>query len=201
LLYWYVYMKKKEKIRCGWVGDDEKMKQYHDTVWGVPKRDDQDIFEAIVLDTNQAGLSWKIILHKRDNFAKAYANFNPQKVARFTQRDVVRLMKDPGIIRNRLKIVGTIKNAQAFLKTQKEFRTFSNYIWSFVGGKTVYNSWRNKKTIPNTSVVSDAMSADMKKRGFTFVGSTICYAFMQGIGMVNDHLVTCFCFKSEKTEK
>lgn len=189
-------MTKKEKIRCTWVGDDEKMKLYHDTVWGVPKRADTDIFKAIVLDTNQAGLSWKIILHKRDNFAKAYANFNAKKIARFTEKDIERLMNNVGIIRNRLKITGTIKNAQAFLKTQKEFGTFSKYIWSFVRGKTIYNRWTRITGLPSKTEISDAMSVDMKKRGFTFVGSTICYAFMQGIGMVHDHEVTCFRYKN-----
>jgi DNA-3-methyladenine glycosylase I len=191
-------MIKKEKIRCVWVGDDEQMRIYHDTVWGVPKHNDGDIFEAIVLDTNQAGLSWKIILHKRDNFARAYANFNANKIARFTEKDVMRLMKDVGIIRNRLKIAGTIKNAQTFLKIQKEFGTFSKYIWSFVGGKVIYNNWTRKTGLPSRTEISDAMSVDMKKRGFTFVGSTICYAFMQGIGMVHDHEVSCFRYKNRK---
>lgn len=191
-------MKKEAIRRCDWVGDDARMQVYHDTVWGVPKWDDRDIFEAIVLDTNQAGLSWKIILHKRDNFAKAYANFNAKKLALFTERDVVQLMKDPGIIRNRLKIRATISNAAAFLKIQKEFGTFANYIWSFVDGKTIQNSWTVQKQVPNTTAISDRMSADLKKRGFKFVGSTICYAFMQGIGMVNDHLVSCHCHAKTK---
>ncbi len=192
---------KKEKIRCAWAGNDEQMKTYHDTVWGVPKRDDRDIFEAIVLDTNQAGLSWKIILHKRDNFAKVYRDFNPKEVARFTEKDVERLMENPGIIRNRLKISSTIKNAQEFLKIQKEFGAFSKYIWSFVGGKTIYNAWTRTTGLPSTSSISDTMSFDLKKRGFKFVGSTICYAFMQGIGMVHDHEVTCFCHKKKKNRK
>lgn len=187
-------------IRCAWVGSDPQMQKYHDEVWGVPKLQDKDIFEAIILDTFQAGLSWKCILHKRDNFAKAFHNFDAKKVATMTARDVARLMKDSGIIRNRLKIQSAITNAQAYLKIQKEFGTlartrnyeggFAYYIWQFTNHKTLVNKWKDK--IPASTKISDTMSAGMKRRGFKFVGTTICYAFMQGIGMVHDHQITCF---------
>lgn len=189
-------MKSKEKIRCLWVGSDPQMQKYHDTVWGVPKKKDRDIFEAIVLDTHQAGLSWKCILHKRDNFAKAFHNFDAIKVAGMGKRDVVKLMQNAGIIRNRLKIESTITNAKHFLEIQKEFGSFSKYIWGFTGGKTIHHSFSPNKKLPPSSAISDAMSNDLKKRGFKFVGSTICYAFMQGIGMVHDHTTNCFRYKS-----
>ncbi len=188
-------MKNQEKIRCEWVGNDLRMQKYHDTVWGVPKKKDRDIFEAIVLDTHQAGLSWKCILHKRDNFAKAFHNFDAAKVAQMGKHDVARLMQNAGIIRNRLKIESTITNAKSFLIIQKEFGTFSKYIWHFSGGKTIYHSFSPNKKLPSTSTISDAMSIDLKKQGFKFVGSTICYAFMQGIGMVHDHTTNCFRYK------
>jgi DNA-3-methyladenine glycosylase I len=191
----------KEKTRCPWVGDDEQMCVYHDTVWGVPKKKDIDIFEAIVLDTNQAGLSWKCILHKRDNFAKAYKNFDPEQVAKMGKRDVERLMKNAGIIRNRLKIESTISNAKYFLEIQKEYggkekNGFAKYVWSFTGGKTLVGRPKGKEQYRSHSPESDAMSKDLKKRGFKFVGTTIYYAFMQGIGMINDHSIDCF--KSKK---
>ncbi len=184
----------KMKPRCPWVGSDEQMQRYHDTVWGRPKKKDADIFEALLLDMNQAGLSWKCILHKRNNFARAFHNFDVNKVAKMTQRDVERLMQDAGIIRNRLKIQGAIKNAKAFLEIQKEFGTFSKYIWSFTGGKTFMGRPRSVSDYHTHSPESDAMSKDLKKRGFTFMGTTICYAFMQGIGMVDDHARGCFLF-------
>ncbi len=182
----------KPNIRCAWVGNDPQMQKYHDKVWGVPKLHDRDIFEAIILDTFQAGLSWKCILHKRNNFAKAFHNFDAKKVATMTARDITRLMQDIGIIRNRLKIQSAITNAQAFLKIQKEFGSFAKYIWQFTNHKTILNKWKNK--IPASTKISDEMSADMKKRGFKFVGTTICYAFMQGIGMVHDHQISCFYY-------
>ena len=172
------------------------MQEYHDKVWGVPKRDDTEIFEAILLDTHQAGLSWKCILHKRDNFTKAYRDFDYKKIAKMTEKDVARLMQNKGIIRNRLKIESAISNAKAFIEIQKEFGSFAKYVWQFTGGKTKYNNFKNKKYIPTSTKESDAMSADMKKRGFKFVGTTICYAFMQGIGMVHDHTMDCFKFKA-----
>lgn len=186
------------KKRCAWPGGDEKLIHYHDTIWGVPEFRDKEIWKAIVLDTNQAGLSWKIIWHKYDGFKNAYANFDVNKVASFTTRDVVRLMKDKNIIRNRLKIAGTIKNAKAFLKTQKEFGTFANYIWSFTKQKPIQTNLHHTAKMSSRNDISDAMSFDLKKRGFTFVGTTICYAFMQGIGMMNDHHVGCFRHKEVK---
>ncbi len=183
------------KIRCPWVGADFRMQKYHDTLWGRPKKKDLDIFEAIVLDTHQAGLSWKCILHKRDNFAKAFHDFHPEKVAKMTARDVARLMKDAGIIRNRLKIESTINNAKRFLEIQKEFKTFAKYIWRFTNGKTIIGRPKGLAHYRAHSKESDAMSADLKARGFKFVGTTICYAFMQGIGMVDDHSADCFLAK------
>lgn len=188
-----------EKIRCRWVGDDERMQKYHDHVWGRPKKIDRDIFEAIVLDTFQAGLSWKCILHKRDNFARAFADFDPVVVSKFSDRQKARLMEDKGIIRNRLKIESAVSNAEAFLRTQKEYGAFAKYIWGFTGGKTIVNNWKTHKNVPSTTKISDEMSRDLKKRGFKFVGSTICYAFMQGIGIVNDHTHDCFIRKSIKS--
>lgn len=190
-------MIQKAKIRCPWVGDDPQMQKYHDTIWGLPKYNDQDIFEAIVLDTHQAGLSWKCILHKRDNFAKAFYNFDPKKISKMTARDVARLMKDVGIIRNRLKIQSTINNAKRFLEIQKEFGTFSKYIWQFTHNRVIFGRPRRSEDYRSHSKESDAMSADLKARGFKFVGTTICYAFMQGIGMINDHSTTCFRLKQK----
>ncbi len=189
------------KIRCAWPGSDEQLIHYHDTIWGVPEWDDNEIFKAIVLDTNQAGLSWKIIWHKRAGFAKAYANFDPKKVARFTDAHVAKLIQEPGIIRNKLKINATITNAQAFLKIQKDFGTFAHYIWSFTDHRPIQNSFSRSQQIPARTEISDRMSRDLKKRGFKFVGSTICYAFMQGIGMVNDHTTNCFRHQEIKNIK
>ncbi len=186
---------KKQKTRCGWVSDDEIYRAYHDTEWGVPVHDDQKLFEAVVLDAFQAGLSWLTILKKRENFRKAFNNFNARKIAKYDEKKIASLMKDAGIIRNQLKIRATITNAQQFLQIQKEFGTFDKYIWQFVGGKTKINKWKNYKHLPPRSVESDAMSADMKARGFKFVGSTICYAFMQAVGMINDHTVDCFRYR------
>ncbi|RYZ49094.1 MAG: DNA-3-methyladenine glycosylase I [Sphingobacteriales bacterium] len=177
--------------KCTWPGSDELMIRYHDEEWGVPLHDDQKIFEFMVLDAFQAGLSWKTILHKRENFRKAFANFNVRKVARFTEADLERLMLDAGIARNRLKIQATIKNAQCFMELQKEFGSFDAYIWQFTGGKPLVNKCKSSGDIPAKSAESDRMSKDLLGRGFKFVGSTICYAFMQAAGMVNDHLVTC----------
>jgi DNA-3-methyladenine glycosylase I len=167
------------------------MDRYHDEEWGVPTHNDRRHFEYLILDAFQAGLSWRCVLHKRENFRKAFARFNPTTVAKFGPTEIRRLMKDAGIIRNRLKISGTIRNAREFLKVQKEFGSFDRYVWRFTGGKTIRNRWRELRQIPPRSPESDAMSADLKKRGFTFVGSTICYAYMQAAGMVLDHLVGC----------
>lgn len=161
----------------------------------MPVHDDRLLFEFLILEGAQAGLSWSTILHKRQNYRKAFARFDAKKVAKFTRKDVARLMKDAGIVRNRLKIESSISNAQAFLAVKKEFGSFDEYIWSFVGGKPLLNRWRTGAHVPASTEVSDKMSKDLKKRGFRFVGSTICYAFMQATGMVNDHSTTCFRHK------
>ena len=181
-----------EKNRCGWTNQDLLMIQYHDLEWGVPVHDDRLLFEFIVLDAFQAGLSWSTILKKRENFRAALDNFDVAKIAGYTEQKYISLIQDSGIIRNKLKIQSTINNAKAFLKIQAEFGSFDRYIWQFVGGKTIINQWTTLKELPARTAESDAMSADLKKRGFGFVGSTICYAFMQAAGMVNDHLVSCF---------
>ncbi len=176
---------------CEWPSGDTLMIKYHDEEWGTPLHDDRKLFEFMVLDAFQAGLSWKTVLHKRENFRKAFHNFVAVKIAQYGETDFERLMADAGIIRNRAKILGTIENAQKFLEIQKEYGSFDKYIWQFTDGKTKQNRWKDLKEIPAFSNESDAMSADLKKRGFKFVGSTICYAFMQAAGMVNDHLVSC----------
>jgi len=176
---------------CAWPGNDPLMIKYHNEEWGRPVHDDKKHFEFLVLDCFQAGLSWKTILHRRENFRKAFADFEVEKVAAFTQRQVERLLKDEGIIRNRLKVEGTVKNAKAFIKVQEEHGSFDKYIWQFTGGKCLVNKRKQSKEIPPNSRESDAMSKALKKLGFTFVGTTICYAYMQAAGMVNDHLVTC----------
>ncbi len=186
--------------RCPWPSDDPLMIAYHDREWGVPLHDDRKLFEFIVLDGAQAGLSWSTILRKRENFRKAYHGFDPKVVAHFNARDVQRLLKNEGIIRNRLKIESAIINARMFLEVRKEFGSFDAYIWQFVANKTVQHRCRRLSEIPTTSKESDAMSKDLKKRGFKFVGSTICYAFMQAAGMVNDHLVDCFRYREVRTE-
>lgn len=178
--------------RCDWPGNDSLMIKYHDEEWGVPLHDDKKLFEFIVLDSAQAGLSWKTILYRRDGYRKAFCGFNPEKVARLAQKDVEKLMQFKGIIRNRLKIEATITNAQNFLEIQKEFGSFDKYIWQFVNNKPIKNKFRSLKELPAASKESDIMSRELKKRGFKFAGPTICYAFMQAAGLVNDHLVYCF---------
>jgi DNA-3-methyladenine glycosylase I len=168
------------------------MIEYHDTEWGVPVHDDPKLFEFLVLDAAQAGLSWQTVLLKRETYRKAFDNFDVEKVARYTEKRIEKLLTNPGIIRNRLKVRSAVTNAQAFLKVRDEFGSFDRYIWQFVGGKPLITRVQSMKEIVATSKESDAMSKDLKKRGFNFVGSTICYAFMQAAGMVNDHLVTCF---------
>lgn len=177
--------------RCEWCLGDELMIAYHDTEWGVPLHDDQRHFEFLVLDGAQAGLSWRTILHKREGYRRCFAGFDPRIVASFTQDDIERILLDPGIVRNRLKVQGAVKNARAFLAVQQEFGSFDAYIWQFVDGAPIVNSYASSKDLPATSRQSDAMSKDMRRRGFTFVGSTICYAYMQAAGMVNDHITTC----------
>jgi len=171
------------------------MIRYHDTEWGVPLHDDRKLFEFLVLDAFQAGLSWAIVLKKREGFRKAFSNFDPPTVAKYDARKVKALIADVGIIRNRMKIEATVANARAFLAVQKEFGSFDKYIWQFTGGKTKRNRWRTLARLPARSPESDAMSKDLKARGFRFVGSTICYAFMQAAGMVNDHLAGCFRYR------
>ena len=178
--------------RCAWANADPLLTVYHDTEWGVPLHDDQRLFEFMILDAFQAGLSWSTILKKRENFWRAFAGFDPARIARFTESDVRRLLADPGIIRNRLKVASAITNARQFLEVQQEFGTFDRYIWSFVDGRTIKNRRRSLKQIPAQSKESEAMSRDLRQRGFRFVGPTICYAFMQAAGLVNDHLVSCF---------
>ncbi|MGA2603014.1 MAG: DNA-3-methyladenine glycosylase I [Verrucomicrobiia bacterium] len=179
-------------IRCNWCLDHPLMTEYHDTEWGVPLHDDRRLFEFLVLDAAQAGLSWRTVLLKRENYRRAFDNFDPEKVARYTDKRLAQLLQNPGIVRNRLKVRSAVVNARAFLQVRDEFGSFDRYIWQFVGGIPRINRLRSMKDIPATSKESDAMSKDLKHRGFNFVGSTICYAFMQAAGMVNDHLVTCF---------
>jgi DNA-3-methyladenine glycosylase I len=179
------------RIRCAWPSSPISI-AYHDREWGVPLKDDRKLFEFLVLDAAQAGLSWEIILRKREGFRAAFDNFDPEKIARYDDKKIKKLLADPGIIRNRLKIESAIGNAKAFLAVQKEFGSFARYIWQFVEGKPKINARRSLKDIPATSPESDAMSKALKKRGFRFVGSTICYAFMQAAGMVNDHAIDCF---------
>jgi DNA-3-methyladenine glycosylase I len=181
---------KKNLVRCSWPSNDLSI-LYHDKEWGVPQHNDRILFEFLILEGAQAGLSWDIILRKRENYRAAFDGFEPEKIARYNQKKVRRLLSDEGIIRNRLKIASAIKNARALLLIQKEFGSFHRYIWQFVGGKPRLNAWRSGKKLPARTAESDAMSKDLKKRGFTFVGSTICYAFMQASGMVDDHVVGC----------
>ncbi len=180
------------KRRCGWAGDDELMLEYHDREWGVPLHDDRILFEFLVLEGMQAGLSWRTILRKRENFRKAFGGFDPPTVALYGARDIERLMADPGIIRNRLKIQAAINNAQRFLEVEREFGTFDCYIWGFVDNRTICNRCRKLSEVPACTQLSDKISADLILRGFKFVGSTIVYAHMQATGMVNDHIVDCF---------
>lgn len=181
-------------MRCEWPKNELAIR-YHDDEWGVPQHDDQKLFEFLILEGAQAGLSWDTILRKRVNYRRAFDKFDVNKVARYTDKTIERLLQDEGIIRNRLKIASAVSNAKQFLNVQKEFGSFDAYIWSFVNYKPIVNRWKQSSQIPATSPVSDAISADMKKRGFNFVGSTIIYAHMQATGMVNDHLVSCFRHK------
>ncbi|MBB6369753.1 DNA-3-methyladenine glycosylase I [Chryseobacterium shigense] len=181
-----------EKIRCGWCEKDDLYRKYHDEEWGRPIYDDETIFEFLILESFQAGLSWYTILAKRENFKKAFDNFNYKKIAAYTEEKMEELMNDPGIIRNRLKIKATVTNAQKFQEIQKEFGSFSKYIWGFVGGEPLDNSPQKLSDVPAVTDISDALSKDLKKRGFKFMGSTVVYAHMQATGMVNDHIASCF---------
>ncbi|MFM6930544.1 MAG: DNA-3-methyladenine glycosylase I [Bdellovibrio sp.] len=184
--------------RCAWVSDDPLYIEYHDQEWGVPVYDDRKLFEFLVLESAQAGLSWITVLRKRENYRKAFAGFDPQKIARFTDKKVQTLLQNPGIIRNEMKIRAAINNAKIFLKMQKEFGSFSNYMWAFVDHKPI-DGKRKPGSIPASTNISDALAKDLKSRGFKFLGTTIIYAHMQAVGMVNDHLTTCFCYKKAKS--
>lgn len=185
----------KKLRRCGWCEHDSIYIKYHDKEWGVPIHDDKKLFEFLILEGAQAGLNWLTILKKRDGYKKAFVDFNIEKIARFSNNTIERLMKDSGIIRNRLKIEAAVANARAFLTIQEQFSSFDKYSWQFVNGKRIVNAWRSIQDIKPTSKESDAFSKDLKQRGFKFVGSTIIYAHMQAVGMINDHLVSCFRYK------
>jgi DNA-3-methyladenine glycosylase I len=182
------------KIRCPWASEGLSVR-YHDEEWGVPVHDDRTLFEFLILEGAQAGLSWSTILNKRENYRKAFDRFDPVRVAKYDRRKIQQLLRDPGIVRNRLKIAAAVENAKAFLRAQEEFGSFDRYIWQFVGGKPLVNKRKSMRQVPARTAESDVMSKDLKSRGFKFVGSTICYAFMQGVGMVNDHVVDCFRYK------
>lgn len=181
-----------EKIRCGWCEKDDLYRNYHDKEWGKPVYDDETIFEFLVLESFQAGLSWYTILKKRENFEKAFDKFNYKKIAKYNDAKVEELMNNEGIVRNRLKVLATISNAQKFMEVQKEFGSFSKYIWEFVDGKPIVNNPKSLKDVPATTEISDALAKDLKKRGFKFLGSTVVYAHMQATGMVNDHIEDCW---------
>jgi len=182
-------------VRCAWARSELSIR-YHDEEWGVPLHDDRTLFEFLVLEGAQAGLSWETILKKRENYRDAFDGFDPKRIARYDRRKMQRLLGNPGIVRNRLKVASAVRNAKAFLSVKEEFGSFDRYIWQFVGGKPRVNSWKLLRQLPARTPESDAMSKDLKKRGFNFVGSTICYAFMQAVGMVNDHAVGCFRYKA-----
>ncbi len=183
-----------EVVRCGWARNDLAI-LYHDREWGVPQHDDRVLFEFLILEGAQAGLSWDTILKKRENYRAAFDGFDAKKIARYDRRKLQALMRDAGIVRNRLKVAAAVQNAKAFLAVQREFGSFDRYIWQFVEGKPRRNSWKAGQKLPASTAASDAISKDLKKRGFTFVGTTICYAFMQATGMVNDHAVECFRYR------
>ncbi len=190
-----------EKIRCSWCLKDDLYKNYHDKEWGVPEHDDTKLFEMLNLEGAQAGLSWYTVLVKRENYRKAFDNWDAKKIARYTPAKIEKLLQNEGIIRNRLKVEGTVKNAKAFLAIQKEFGSFDKYIWQFVGHKPIINNRRGLGDVPAKTAESDAMSKDLLKRGFKFVGSTICYAYMQATGMVNDHVADCWRKDSSKRKR
>ena|SRR5215469_5602125 len=188
--------KNRSQVRCAWAASGSSdMLHYHDEEWGVPVHDDRKLFEFLILEGAQAGLSWSTILNKRDNYRRAFDGFDPRRIADYDKRKIKRLLADVGIVRNRLKIAAAVENAKAFLRVQREFASFDRYIWQFVGGKPRVNNWKTLPRLPARTPESDAMSKDLKKRGFKFVGSTICYAFMQAVGVVNDHAVTCFRYR------
>jgi len=186
--------------RCEWANKNEFEQSYHDKEWGVPIHGDRSLFEFLILEGAQAGLSWSTILRKRGGYRKAFDNFDARKISRYSEADASRLLANPEIIRNKLKINATVTNARAFLQVQEQFGSFDHYIWQFVDGKSIQNSWKKMTDIPSSSPESEAMSKDLRKRGFKFVGATICYAFMQAVGMVNDHVVGCFRHKELKNK-
>ena len=190
--------KSKSKTRCGWCLKFEDYIKYHDEEWGVPVHDDRTHFQFLILEGAQAGLSWSMILKKREGYRKNFADFDPEKVARFTDKRIEKILEDPGIVRNRLKVNAAVNNAKRFLEVQKEFGTFDKYIWTFVNNKPIVNKWTSLKEVPATTKESDALSKDLIKRGFKFVGSTVIYAHMQACGLVNDHLVDCWRYKKVK---
>ncbi|MDF2179738.1 DNA-3-methyladenine glycosylase I [Aliiglaciecola sp. CAU 1673] len=190
-----------ELIRCGWVSDDPLYRKYHDDVWGRPQWDSKTLFAKLCLDGQQAGLSWITILKKQANYEAAFYDFDPDKIAAFDESDVERLLLNPGIVRNRLKVWSIIKNARAYLAMVEQGEDFSEFLWKFVGGTPIQNRWTDLSQVPASTPESDAMSKALKKRGFSFVGSTICYAFMQAVGMVNDHLVQCHCYETVSREE
>jgi DNA-3-methyladenine glycosylase I len=193
-------MSSDKRVRCSWANNELAIR-YHDEEWGQPVHNDRVLFEFLILEGAQAGLSWNTILQKRDNYRKAFNEFDPARVARYDRRKIQQLLGNPGIVRNRLKISSAVGNAKAFLRVQKEFGSFDSYIWQFVGGKPIVNARQSLKQIPARTAESDAMSKDLKKRGFNFVGSTICYAFMQAVGMVNDHIVDCHFYKASPRQR
>ncbi|GJM24773.1 MAG: DNA-3-methyladenine glycosylase I [Phycisphaerae bacterium] len=186
--------KTSDKVRCAWAANELAV-EYHDLEWGVPVHDDRLLFEFLILEGAQAGLSWDTILKKRPHYRKVFDRFNAKKIAKYDEKKIEALLTDPGIVRNRLKVNSTVTNAQEFLKVQKEFGSFDAYLWQFVGGKPIQNKWRRMNDVPAMTAESDVMSRDLKRRGFRFVGSTICYALMQAVGMVNDHTTNCFRYK------
>jgi len=188
----------KQKVRCEWVADNELYQAYHDSEWGRPSYDDRHLFEMLILEGAQAGLNWLTILKKREGYKKAFDNFDMRKMARYSPHKIEKLLENPEIVRNRLKVNAAVTNAKSALNILKEYDSFSDYIWQFVNHKPIVNKWKVIADVPVTTTESDAMSKDLKKRGFKFVGSTICYAYMQAVGMVNDHTVNCFCYKQSK---
>ncbi len=187
--------------RCTWAGADTVYIRYHDEEWGVPVRDDRKLFEFLILEGAQAGLSWITILRKRAAYRKAFDNFNPKRVARYDRRRIAQLLRNPGIVRNRLKIESAVTNARAFMEVQREFGRFADYLWRFVRGRPKVNRWRSAKQVPARTRDSDALSDDLRRRGFRFVGSTICYAYMQAVGLVNDHTANCFLHRRPRSPK
>ncbi len=190
-----------EKQRCFWVSDDPLYIEYHDKEWGVPVYDERKLFEFLILEGAQAGLSWITVLKKRENYRKHFDNFDPEKIVKYNDKKIQSLLAEPGIIRNRLKVNAAVTNAKAFLELKEELGSFSDYMWQFVDGKPIQNNWTGRGQIPASTKISDAMSKDLKKRGFKFIGTTICYAHMQAVGMVNDHTVNCFRHAQVKKKK